>query len=475
MISILIPLYNGIQFIEECINSVKTQTFTKYEVLIGVNGHDINSAVYTQAKKFENNKIRVIHYNTIGKSCTLNKMLSDAQYEWIAILDVDDIWLPQKLETQIKYIDSYDVIGTQCKYFGEKTGFPSIPFGNISNFNFLQVNPIINSSALVKKKLCYWDGNECNDYDMWLRIWKNGFLFFNIYETLVHHRIHKNSYFNNTNHDFVYKLRNIWKQNINNNTTIVTGYFQIKSKHPHDKYVNWMRNLLEYVETNMVIFTDNESYNMICEIRKPYIKFTKIIITKFENFRCYKHFDSFVKHHNFDLQKAIHNPYLYMIWAEKSYFIESCIKENFFNSQYYFWCDIGSLRGLNDCPNHKKMKNWPYYNHENLPKNKIVIAKTGNWKLNEFTLNNDGIIQQDLQKYLHTVGGLFGGDKSALIQWIKEYDILLQKYINNHKFIGKDQSLYLNIIYKKPKIIKLIESNLESMNAKYFWIYDYFN
>jgi hypothetical protein len=39
-----------------------------------------------------------------------------------------------------------------------------------------------------------------------------------------------------------------------------------------------MRNLLEYVETNMVIFTDNESYNMICEIRKPYIKFTKIII-----------------------------------------------------------------------------------------------------------------------------------------------------------------------------------------------------
>ena len=45
----------------------------------------------------------------------------------------------------------------------------------------------------------------------------------------------------------------------------------------------------------------------------------------------------------------------------------------------------------------------------------------------------------------------------------------------NHKFIGKDQSLYLNIIYKKPKIIKLIESNLESMNAKYFCIYDYFN
>ena len=60
---------------------------------------------------------------------------------------------------------------------------------------------------------------------MWLRIWKNAFLFFNIFETLVHHRIHKVSYFNNTNHDFVDKLRNIWKRKINNNTALVTGYF----------------------------------------------------------------------------------------------------------------------------------------------------------------------------------------------------------------------------------------------------------
>ena len=259
-----------------------------------------------------------------------------------------------------------------------------------------------------------------------------------------------------------------------NNTTLVTGYFQIKSKHPHDEYVNWMRNLLENVETDMVIFTDIESYNLICEIRKPYIEFTKIIITKFENFRCYKYFDSFVKHHDLDLENTIHNPYLYMIWAEKSYFIESCIKENYFNSQYYFWCDIGSLRGYDDCPDHNKMKNWPYLKKKNIPKNKIVIAKTGNWKSNEFTLNNEGIIQQDLRPHLNTVGGMFGGDKSALIQWIKEYDILLQKYIKYHKFIGKDQSLYLNTILKNPNIINLIESKLTSGNARYFCIYEYF-
>jgi hypothetical protein len=78
---------------------------------------------------------------------------------------------------------------------------------------------------LVKKKFCYWDGNECNDYDMWLRIWKNGFLFFNIFETLVHHRIHKASYFSNREHYFVDKLKNIWKRKINNNTALVTGYF----------------------------------------------------------------------------------------------------------------------------------------------------------------------------------------------------------------------------------------------------------
>ena len=52
MISILIPIYNGIEFIDESVNSVINQFFTDWELLIGINGYPKNSEVYKIAKKY---------------------------------------------------------------------------------------------------------------------------------------------------------------------------------------------------------------------------------------------------------------------------------------------------------------------------------------------------------------------------------------------------------------------------------------
>ena len=61
MISILIPIYNGIEFIDESVMSVINQTYTKWELLIGVNGHPESSSVFLAAKKYQDksHKIRV--------------------------------------------------------------------------------------------------------------------------------------------------------------------------------------------------------------------------------------------------------------------------------------------------------------------------------------------------------------------------------------------------------------------------------
>jgi hypothetical protein len=84
-------------------------------------------------------------------------MIEYCNYNWISLLDVDDKWLSNKLESQCNFMSNYDVIGTKCKYFGDLDLIPNIPTGDISNFNFLKVNPIINSSCLLKKELSYWD------------------------------------------------------------------------------------------------------------------------------------------------------------------------------------------------------------------------------------------------------------------------------------------------------------------------------
>ena len=198
-ISILMPIYNGIDFLEESLQSVKNQTYTNWELIIGINGHQPNSEVYNLAKNYESDKIKVYDLIEVkGKSNSLNKMLPYSCGEIIALLDVDDIWLPSKLSKQIPYIYEYDVVGTMCKYFGDRSDQPMIPLGDLKNHNFINVNPIINSSCLIRKSLAYWntewDGVE--DYDLWLKLWKQGKQFYNVESIQVMHRIHQESAFN---------------------------------------------------------------------------------------------------------------------------------------------------------------------------------------------------------------------------------------------------------------------------------------
>lgn len=204
MFSILIPLYNGVEYLKEAVDSVLAQTHTQWEIIIGVNGHPQGSQVYLEALALaqSDTRIRVIDLYDLpekGKSAALNAMLHYTKFSHIAILDADDAWLPTKLEKQVPFVkEDYDVVGSQCEYFGELEGRPTIPLGDISTRDFFQVNPMINSSAIVKKELCHWtsqwDGVE--DYDMWLRLRKGRKRFYNVGEVLVRHRIHQSSAFN---------------------------------------------------------------------------------------------------------------------------------------------------------------------------------------------------------------------------------------------------------------------------------------
>jgi teichuronic acid biosynthesis glycosyltransferase TuaG len=215
MISILIPIYNGIEFINDSIQSVVMQTYDKWELLIGINGHNENSEVYQKAKLYESldKRIRVFDFHNIkGKSNTLNEMIKYCNYNFVALLDVDDIWHYKKLEVQSKFLSNYDVIGSNCVWFGDiENVVPKIPINDFSNFDFTQVNPIINSSSIIKKELCHWNENGIEDYDLslsgvedydlWLRLWKQNKRFFNSPEILVKHRIHRSSAFNSKGND----------------------------------------------------------------------------------------------------------------------------------------------------------------------------------------------------------------------------------------------------------------------------------
>jgi teichuronic acid biosynthesis glycosyltransferase TuaG len=217
MVSILMPIYNGIEYISESINSILAQTFTEWELLIGVNGHPENSTVYKRAMEYSSDKITVWDFPDLkGKSVTLNKLITYSKFDTICLLDVDDLWKPEKLFTQVPYIGMYDVIGTNCQYFGESDAFPKLYMGEINEGHMSEVNTVINSSSMInrrKRNILWdpsWDGVE--DYELWIRLIRSGWSFFNIDALLVGHRIHRDSFYNTKNRALSENLKNKYYQ-----------------------------------------------------------------------------------------------------------------------------------------------------------------------------------------------------------------------------------------------------------------------
>ena len=220
LITILMPLYNGVEYLQEALMSVKEQTFDRWKVIIGINGHGVDSSVFKTVDnillELKDDRITAKNYATKGKVDTLNEMTKECDTDWIALLDVDDKWHKDKLLEQVPYLFEYDVIGTNCQYFGDRSNTPGIPVGEIHKFHdFYETNPVINSSVIVRRADAHWvDGFiGLEDYDLWIRLFKKRRRFYNIDKILTYHRIYSGSCFNASGNQDVNGLINYHKNN----------------------------------------------------------------------------------------------------------------------------------------------------------------------------------------------------------------------------------------------------------------------
>lgn len=234
---------------------------------------------------------------------------------------------------------------------------------------------------------------------------------------------------------------------MNSITTIVSSYFKIPSKHSISSYDEWMKNMLSNIETPMVIYCDKQSEEQILKYRGTLP--IKLNVIDFTDFYVYKWKNEWIEHHKIDPEKNIHNPLLYMIWAEKSNFLLDASIKNHFNSNYFMWCDIGCFRNRknkNDITL-DKIRNWPSPQKVNaIPHDKILFTKTGTFYQQYFNLLPSGLTQIDMKTIPATIGGtMFIAHRDFIPKWHKLYYDMIQKYIDNGRFIGKDQNIYMNI------------------------------
>lgn len=115
LVSIIMPTYNCGRFIRESISSVLAQTYTAWELLIVDDCSTDNTAELLAAYKDER-----IHYmrneQNLGAALTRNRALREAKGRYIAFLDADDLWLPDKLERQIAFMEQNGYAFTYHEY-----------------------------------------------------------------------------------------------------------------------------------------------------------------------------------------------------------------------------------------------------------------------------------------------------------------------------------------------------------------------
>jgi glycosyltransferase involved in cell wall biosynthesis len=122
-VSVIIPTYNRGYILTKSIDSVLSQTHTDYELIVMDDGSTDDTPNLMQnmlkAQKLGVGRIRYIRQAQQGKSAALNHAVSVAKGEWIAFLDSDDLWSPDKLEWQFKALQQFrncDACFTDAQY-----------------------------------------------------------------------------------------------------------------------------------------------------------------------------------------------------------------------------------------------------------------------------------------------------------------------------------------------------------------------
>lgn len=116
LVSIITPCYNASQFIVETIKCVQSQSYQNWEMLITDDGSTDDSINIIQSFIKEDDRIKLFKISNAGAAVARNNSIKQAKGTFIAFLDSDDVWLPQKLEKQVDFMLSNNYSFTFTAY-----------------------------------------------------------------------------------------------------------------------------------------------------------------------------------------------------------------------------------------------------------------------------------------------------------------------------------------------------------------------
>lgn len=194
LVSVIVPVYNVENYIAQTIQSVLNQTYPHFELLI-INDESPDESLAI-CQRFTDPRIKIISQKNRGLAGARNTGIRHAQGEYLAFLDSDDLWLPEKLTKHIEHLESSPQVGvsfSRSQFIdsaGKSLGIYQMPkLKDITPAHLLCRNPVGNGSAPVIRRevfeeICfssnfhgeienfYFDENfsQSEDIECWLRI-----------------------------------------------------------------------------------------------------------------------------------------------------------------------------------------------------------------------------------------------------------------------------------------------------------------
>jgi glycosyltransferase involved in cell wall biosynthesis len=217
LVSVVIPAYNAARYITECLDSVLYQTYPRVEIIVVDDGSTDDTRTVL-APYIATGKIKYLYRQNRGPGAARNLAIQNSTGEFIAFLDADDLWLPEKLEKQLALFRNRPEVGmvySDSEFFGEewerqKKISPKLRayengksklylrghvYRQLLDFNFIVSNSVVVRRSVLEKTGLFLEkirGRRFSygeDFELWLRIAKVSAIDFTL-EKLARRRFH---------------------------------------------------------------------------------------------------------------------------------------------------------------------------------------------------------------------------------------------------------------------------------------------
>lgn len=204
-VSIITPSFNSEAWIEKTYDSIKSQTFSNWEWLITDDCSDDGTWFLIKELSTKDQRIKVFKNNhNSGAAVSRNNSLSHAKGEYIAFIDSDDLWLPTKLEEQVRFMsNNVDFSFTAYELIDEndnrlKKSVDSSHSGEFTYKDMLRKRATMGCSTVMLRRNAFFDISmplirTGQDYALWLKLLKSGKNAYLLNSVLTQYRILPNS------------------------------------------------------------------------------------------------------------------------------------------------------------------------------------------------------------------------------------------------------------------------------------------